>query len=117
MEKKNEASLTRAQHFFIDALLTLMQAKPYTEITVSELSELAQYDRRTYYRYFKSKDDILCLHYAELLHEMAERMNQKGLLTPRSLCLAYFEFWNSHKDFLSLLDRHVFCIFLGRNRN
>lgn len=113
MKEKKEPSLNRAQQSFIDALLTLMERKPYTEITVSELAELAQYDRRTYYRYFRSRDDILCLYYSELLHELAELTNQKGALTLRSFCTAYFEFWSSHKDFLMLLDRHHLLHFLG----
>ena len=116
MDKEIDRTLNRAQKYFINALLTLMEEKPYGEISVSELSERAQYDRRTFYRYFKSKDDILCLYYAKLLQEMAELTNQKGMLTPRSFCLAYFEFWNGHKDFLMLLDRHRLLHFLGESQ-
>lgn len=53
--------LNRAQTHFINALLSLMKKKPYQNITVQELSDTAQYDRRTYYRYFNSKEDILRL--------------------------------------------------------
>lgn len=113
MDTNQTIKLNRAQKYFIDALLTLMLKKPYTEITVTELSEYAQYDRRTFYRHFKSKDDILCLHCAALLNEMAVIMNQKGKLTPYSGFLSYFEFWSKHKDFLSLLNRHNLLSFLG----
>ena len=116
MKKELNETINRAQKYFIDALLTLMLEKPYAEISVTELSERAQYDRRTFYRYFKSKDDVLCLYYSELLHEMAERINKKGMLTPRSFVLAYFEFWNSHKDFLTLMDRHRLLHFLGERQ-
>lgn len=75
MIEKTNQTINRAQKYFIDALLTLMEEKSYEDISVSELAERAQYDRRTFYRYFKSKDDILCLYYAELLHEMAELTN------------------------------------------
>lgn len=117
MTKNNRLTLSRSQKSYIDALFALMQQKPYTEITVSELSEYAQYDRRTYYRHFKSKDDILCLSCAALLNEMAELMNRKGALTPRSGFLSYFEFWSRHKDFLTLLDRHGLLHFLGERQD
>jgi len=55
---KEKMQLSRSQKCFIEAILKLMQLKPYAEITVTEISEYAQYDRRTFYRYFKCKDDI-----------------------------------------------------------
>lgn len=116
MDKKLKIELNRSQKYFIDALLKLMQIKPYSEITITELSEYAQYDRRTFYRQFKSKDDILCLHCATLLNEMAKSMKQKGTLTPYSGFLSYFEFWARHRDFLTLLDRHGLMNFLGEKQ-
>ncbi|MBQ6889174.1 MAG: TetR/AcrR family transcriptional regulator [Lachnospiraceae bacterium] len=113
MNTTQKIELNRSQKFFIDALLTLMQQKPYAEITITELSEYAQYDRRTFYRQFKSKDEVLCLHCATLLNEMASLMNLKGQLTPYSGFLSYFEFWSKHKDFLSLLHEHNLLNFLA----
>lgn len=103
---KEKMQLSRSQKCFIEAILKLMQLKPYAEITVTEISEYAQYDRRTFYRYFKCKDDILYLYYATLLNEMATSMNQKGNLTPQSGFSSYFEFWFEHKEFLILLEKH-----------
>ena len=86
-------TLNRSQKAFIDALLALMNEKPYSEITVTELSERAQYDRRTYYRYFDNKDEVLYLYCASLLSDMAEIMTDKGEYTPQAGFLAFFEFW------------------------
>ncbi len=106
----------QAQTAFINALLQLMEEKPFDRISVSELSDRAQYDRRTFYRYFHSKNDILYLHCASLLREMAKDMGKEPL-TPQSGFLAYFEFWNRHRDFLSLLDRQKLLYFLGENQD
>lgn len=113
MNMNQKITLNRSQKCFIDALLALMARKPYSEITITALSEYAQYDRRTFYRHFKTKDDILCLHCASLLNEMGESMNQRGSLTPYSGFLSYFEFWSRHKEFLILLDKHGLMNFLG----
>ncbi|MBQ9491032.1 MAG: TetR/AcrR family transcriptional regulator [Lachnospiraceae bacterium] len=59
----------KAQNAFINALLQLMKEKAFDQISISELSENAQYDRRTFYRYFQSKSDILYLYCASLLHD------------------------------------------------
>lgn len=103
---KKAPGLGRAQSHFIHALLSLMALRPYADITVSELAARAQYDRRTFYRHFQTKDDVLNLYYATLLQEMAAAMKSKGPLTPYSGFLSYFEFWNQHRDFLALLYHH-----------
>lgn len=107
-----EKNTNKGEQAFINALLTLMEEKPYNQISVSELSELAEYDRRTYYRYFTSKDDILFSHCASLLSEMAENMSATTL-TPKSGFLSFFEFWDNHKDFLALLYKQNLIYFLG----
>ena len=109
----NMGKLNRSQEAFISALLGLMQEKQYREITVSELAETAGYDRRTYYRYFQNKDDILYLYCASLLSDMTEIMMKKGSYTPESGFLSYFEFWDKHRDFLMLLEKHGLLYFLG----
>lgn len=102
-----------SQQAFIDALLRLMKEKPYSEITISELAERAEYDRRTYYRYFSSKDEILYLHCAAILSDMTVIMTEKGEYTPQSGFLAFFEFWEQHSEFLSMLENQGLLYFLG----
>lgn len=109
---KNEKTINRAKQHFIDALLALMEEKPFADITVYELAARAEYDRRTYYRYFKSKEDILILHCSDILGEMADLLIQKGTLTFHSGILSYYEFWQRHLDFLKLLDRNRMLPFL-----
>ena len=111
-----ENSPNKAQQAFIDALLLLMKEKNYNQISVSELSEIAQYDRRTYYRYFTSRDDILYSYCAILLAEMAADMS-KTQLTPHSGFLLYFEFWNRNREFLKLLDKQNLLFFLGEKQD
>jgi len=103
---------SKGEQAFINALLSLMEEKSYNQISVSELSEHAKYDRRTYYRYFSSKDDILFSHCSFLLSEMASKMS-KTPLTPGSGFLAFFEFWDNHKDFLKLLYKQNLIYLLG----
>lgn len=109
-------TLNKAQEAFVKALLELMQMKPFDQISVSELSERAQYDRRTYYRYFQSKSDILYVYCAYLLGEMADEM-QREPLTPYTGFLSYFSFWSRHRDFLVLLDKQQLLYFLGEKQD
>lgn len=105
-------SLNRAQKHFIDALLFLMQKKQFQYITVQELAETAQYDRRTYYRYFDSKGDILRLYCSHILGEMAVMMKCKKTLTFQTGIFAYFAFWEKYIPFLRLLQQNNLLHFL-----
>ena len=106
----------KAQNAFIQALLQLMKENMFDQISISELSETAQYDRRTFYRYFQTKSDILYLYCASLLNEMALDM-KKEPLTPQSGFLSYFSFWDKHRDFLLLLEKQHLLYFLGEKQD
>ncbi len=104
--------MNKAQQAFVDALLQLMQEKPFEQISASQLSRLAQYDRRTYYRYFKTKKDVLYLYCSSLLGDLALEM-RKEPLTPYSGFLSFFEFWNEHRDFLLIMEKQHLLYYLG----
>lgn len=104
--------LNRAQKHYTDSLLSMMQEKQYHDITIQEISERAGYDRRTYYRYFSSKEDILRLYCSHILGEMADMMHHEESLTFKSGIIAYFSFWEKHIDFLKLLQKSNLLHFL-----
>ncbi len=115
--RSGNAGFDRAHRHFIEALLALMREKPYETVSISELAERACYDRRTFYRHFRSKDDVICSYCVVLFREMALAMNKRGPLTPQSGFLSYFEFWSKHRDFLLFLDKHDLLRLLGEKQD
>lgn len=61
-----------------DALIQLMQAKPFEEITITELTQTAGVGRASFYRNFKSKQDVLAQHLSDLLVEWGKDFESKG---------------------------------------
>ena len=57
----NNPIAIQSKKWIIDALLELMSRKAYHLITVREISSKALIDRRTFYRHFECKDDVLRL--------------------------------------------------------
>ena len=51
------SSLSRNR--LIQALMTLMQEKDYTDITVTDLTQAAGVSRMAFYRSFSSKEDVI----------------------------------------------------------
>ncbi|MBZ9693497.1 TetR/AcrR family transcriptional regulator [Clostridium sp. M14] len=60
MKQKPNRIAEQSKKWLIEALFDLMEEKPYSTITVKEISDKAQLSRRTFYRNFKVKEDLLC---------------------------------------------------------
>ena len=65
---KTEQSAKRQREIEM-ALLNLMSKKSYSEISITELCKNLGMPRKTFYRYFESKEDTL---YALIEHTMNE---------------------------------------------
>lgn len=62
-----------------DALLELMSKKPYEDISISEITDLADVGRTTYYRHFTSKDDVLNFKFETIFDTILDNGPHRGL--------------------------------------
>ncbi|MGL5434730.1 MAG: TetR/AcrR family transcriptional regulator [Lachnospiraceae bacterium] len=102
--KENQSSV-RSKEWLLDALLDLMQTKPFDEIAVKEIAETAQLDRRTFYRHFKSKEDILKYGIAKGVRDYHILHQENGINGIRDIAYAFFCVCEKYKDFFLLLHR------------
>ncbi len=104
---KTEQSATR-QRQLEEGLLTAMKMKRYEEITISDLCDQMQIPRKSFYRYFSSKDGAL---HALLDHTLLDFEQQSGVLSgtdptdPSGDLRHFFEFWYRQKPLLDALER------------
>lgn len=104
---KTEQSAQR-QRQLEEGLLSAMKTKRYEEITISDLCVQMGIPRKSFYRYFASKDGAL---YALIDHTLLEFEQHTGLLSGNALGGAnrdlrrFFEFWHRQKPLLDALDR------------
>ena len=105
---KTEQS-ARRQREIESALLEIMMKKSYNEITITELCERLDMPRKTFYRYFESKDDAL---YALIEHTMTEYSGfnaaptVEGSRTLRKEIEKYYAFWLEHRQLLDALYKN-----------
>ena len=90
----------QSQRWIIQALLDLMEKTEYDKISVSEICRKADLDRRTFYRNFDSKNDVL-EQYIRLLGEEYIKM-YATIDNPCNYTAAkiFFEFWSRHLYFI-----------------
>ena len=104
---KTEQSAQRQRQLEI-GLLTAMRTKRYEEITISDLCEQMGIPRKSFYRYFSSKDGAL---HALIDHTLMDFEQYTALPSASALGNApqdlrlFFEFWQQHRQLLEALDR------------
>ena len=104
---KTEQSAKR-QRQLENGLLKAMLQHQYEEISISDLCEQMEVPRKSFYRYFSSKDGAL---YALIDHTLMEFENfdkKEYLSEKRTLqrdMERFFRFWQHHSDLLSALEK------------
>lgn len=110
---KTEQSATR-QRQLEEGLLTAMKMKRYEEITISDLCDQMQIPRKSFYRYFSSKDGALQALIDHRLEAFEREIDLRttGLTDVRHQCREFFSFWYQEKEFLDALSRSELSGFL-----
>lgn len=75
MRRKNTTS-DNMKEYMSNALLILMRNNQYKDISIGEITNKAGVHRSTYYRNFKSKEDIIRYYYHHILEEYRNSKNE-----------------------------------------
>lgn len=102
MNSADHPSAVRSRNEFAKALLSLMEKYPYEEITVKQIVLDTDLVRKTFYRNFTSKDDVLFYITRRALSDYFSVINSgEGDVLDN-----IFKFADKNRKFLLLLDKH-----------
>lgn len=105
----------QTKKWIIDALFELLEKREYHDITIARITDKAGLGRRTFYRYFKTKDDVIEYVTQILMDEFAGTVMKNRAETLEEVISAYFEFWESYVDILLLLKKAHLLYFIEDN--
>src|SRR4026208_715870 len=77
-KKKTDARVRRTRDALGDALVALMQEKPFDAITVQEVLDRAHVGRSTFYSHYSDKDDLLMSDAEEFFESVAMMLSALG---------------------------------------
>ena len=102
MNISENPSAIRSRKEITQALLALMKIHPYSEITVKQIILESGLARKTFYRNYDSRDDVLLSLIKETLHNYYDVVN-----TARGDVLTtVFSFAEMNKEILLILDKN-----------
>ncbi|MDO5039738.1 TetR/AcrR family transcriptional regulator [Clostridium sp.] len=95
----------KSQNWIAKSLLKLMKYQPYKDITVTQICQEANLVRKTFYRNFDSKEDILHFIFDNLFNDF-QRNKNFDKLSPKEIIYLYYSYWIKHKDLLKLIHEN-----------
>lgn len=107
MNKMNYRIALQSKKMLTDALIKLMATDDYSKITITQICKEADLSRRTFYRLYKTKEDILNEYMALLTTSFLEKIKESKPKHYPEVAAVYFSFWQEHIDFLKLLKRNM----------
>ena len=77
-QKKTDARVRRTRDALGDALIALMQEKPFDTITVQDVLDRAHVSRSTFYAHYSDKDDLLMSDAEEFFEALSMALSAHG---------------------------------------
>ena len=102
--------------YIAEALFILMEKKPYDKISISEIAEKAGVGRATYYRHFKTKDEVIYYNFACYSAEFDrfERIRSDSLDDFYELLFMIFSTLKEKQEIVKrLLSSHLELLYLN----
>lgn len=114
MYKNQTSSIAiKSQKWIADSLIRLLENNSFSEITVTQICQEAQLVRKTFYRNFETKEDIL--HYIlDYLFESFRTKFNIETTAPLEIFTHYYEFWAQERKLLTYLHRDDLFYLLTR---
>jgi Transcriptional regulator len=111
--KSENLQALQSQQMLTEALLTLMKVHPFDEITVTQICQEAKVVRKTFYRNFETKTDILEFYFDHMIEKYLSNYSEPGIdwyLRVKS----FFDDLLLYKEFLKLLEQNNLLSLLNK---
>jgi AcrR family transcriptional regulator len=102
-EKRPNPSSERSKKWLTESLLELLKQKPYSKITIQDISKEADLVRQTFYKNYDKKDDILENHIENLFINFANEFFKENKFDMKNFMKSHLNFWAHNSEFLVLL--------------
>ncbi len=106
MNPNNEITRHLSKEKLISALLLLMETYSFPDITVTQICQEAHLSRKTFYRLFQSKEELIIYEIETILDNFAEEYKSCTKKDYWDALPNIFEFLKKQKHFLLLLNQN-----------
>ena len=105
MNNTNGIIAEQSKKKIAEAMLKVMNTYDYKEITVTQITQEARISRKTFYRHFRDKDEVLKHLFDSLYQECLSSITGCGIHHYWDVVQLFFDFWEKHAETLNLMKR------------
>ncbi len=112
MNTTNGKIAEQSKEKLANALLVIMEKYDFKEITITQITQEAGLSRKTFYRLFKSKEELINFYFECLYKECLMQIKARQLQHYWDVVQCYFDFCEERRDLLSLLKQNNLLVLL-----
>ena len=105
MKKNHQKTVEQSKTWLMQAFFRQLAQMPYDAITITGIAQQAQLSRRTFYRHFTTKDDLLQQYLEILFDRYVDLLLQKNIARHEDTLQCFFTFWQHYAPELRLLQK------------
>lgn len=115
LQKKNKGNQKSetSKRWIENSLLKLMETEAFHEITIQEIAGHAGLSRRTFYRNFNSKEEIIIGRFERIWAEYESMIKLEEDLSMPNITKVFFTIMTKYLDFLLIINHHHLLPVLG----
>ncbi len=102
----------RSKEWIAKAFFSLMEREKFSDITISEIATHADLDRRTFYRHFKKKEDVVAYYIEKCSEEYEIELRKSDVYDNRAIAKSFFTACYRQKEILLILNKQNLSHFL-----
>lgn len=112
MNTTNGKMAIESRQKLTDALFIVMQQYHFKEITVTQITQEAKLSRKTFYRLYNNKEEILDDFFHNLFKAFIDKVKAQDIHHYWEVVQLYFDFWEEKQAFLRLLKKQNILVAL-----
>ena len=95
----NQEKNTYVRQHILSALLELMKTQEFASISIQALVDAAGVGRASFYRNYKSKEDVLRQEAERLMQTWGKEFEAEEHTSPNELLISLLDFYKEHREF------------------
>lgn len=101
--RKRQKQIDQSCSWIFEAFITLLKEKPFAEISIAQIVKKAGVSRQTFYRHFKSKEDLIEWQMAQIFHQYITQLQSMEQYNLREDLILYFRLSSEFSPMLKVI--------------
>lgn len=89
-----------------NAFIDLLHIYSFDEITITQLTQVADVSRKTFYINFNTKEEVLAYYIEILVKQFVSSIECIDKIQIDKFVFTFFDFWQPHQSFLEVMKRN-----------